>query len=150
MISSSYVLDPRRSIKKGTASALAGGWVHHSSSNMTTDQESPAPVPDGRLETRVAGSQEAIALAIGELVQGIQPYFPPETISWGSSDYQLVTLDCAWFFDEFILLRRSHRPSVPYFGAPWVEYRCIALSDVDAIEGFREHAGLSGLNPEEQ
>jgi len=135
---------------KGTASALADGWVHQSSQDMATDHDSPAPVRDGRLDARVVASQESLALVISELIKDVPAYQPPTLISWGSSDYQMVLLDCAWFFEEFVLLRLSHRPSVAPLGQPWTEFRAIILSDVNAIEEFRRQAGLTGTDPEEQ
>jgi len=136
--------------KAGTAcaSAIADGWGRHSGTDMATDQDSPAQVPGGRLEALVAGSQAVLALAVAELIKDIPAYIPSTLISWDSSDYQMVLLDCAWFFEEFILLRLSHRPSVGPLGQPWIEFRAIALSDFEGIESFRRHAGLTGTDPE--
>jgi len=135
---------------KGTASAIAGGWGHHSGTEEATDQDSPATVPDRSLETKVVATQEALSMVIAELIKDAPTFIPPEPICWGSSDFQLIELDSLWIFKDFIIFRRTHTPSVAPLGQPWVEYRCIALSDVDAIEEFRRHAGLTDSDLEEQ
>jgi len=137
--------------KAGTAcaSAIADGWGRHSGTDMATDQDSPAPVPGGRLEARVVGSDETLSMVIGELVRDLPAFIPPEPICWDSSDYQLVELDFLWVFQNFIIYRRTHTPSVAPLGQPWVEYRVIAFTDTEGIDEFRRHAGLIGTDPEE-
>jgi len=135
---------------RGTASALTGGWIHRPNHDMATDQDSPASLAKGGLETMVVGSEGALSLAIGELIRDIPAFFPPEPICWDSSDYEIVELDALWVFQDFIIVRRNHKPSVPYFGAAWIEFRTIALSDFEGIDEFRRHAGLTGIDLEEQ
>jgi len=135
---------------RGTATVQADGWIHRPNHDMATDQDSPASVPDRSLETRVVASEEALSMAIGELVKGIPAFIPPEPICWDSSDYEIVELDALWVFQDFIIVRRNHKPSVPYFGAAWIEFRTIALSDFEGIDEFRRHAGLTGIDLEEQ
>ena len=125
---------------KGTAIALTGGWVHQSSQDMAPAQDSLG------METRVVASQEVLALAIAELIKDKPAYFPPEPIYWGGSDFQLIQLDFLWIYEDFIILRRTHLPSVPPLGQPWIEFHCIPLSDVDAIAEFRTNAQLIDTN----
>jgi len=53
-----------------------------------------------------------------------------------------------WSFDEFIIIRKIHTPTVLPLGVPWSEFVCIPFSDVAGITKFAEQAGLNGPDPE--
>ena len=146
MISSSYILDRRHHLqnggsarpRSGTASALAGGPISQHRGEAT-DPGDQGSLQDGR---RVHADMPYYV--IGELTKHKCAYQPPQPIDWGSTDYEIVRLACAWFFEVFVLIRISHTHTDPAFGKPWVDYDTIPIYDANAFGDFCDRAGLNG------
>jgi len=87
-------------------------------------------------------------ILMSELVGGRDGFNISLFKSWGSSDCEYVHMDHMWSFDEFIIIRKIHTPTVLPLGVPWSEFVCIPFSDVAGITKFAEQAGLNGPDPE--
>lgn len=98
MISSSNILDRRHHLQndgsakphRGGAIALAEGPISQYS-ERDTDPGGQDSLQDGRQV-----HADMPYYVIGELIKGKCAYQPPQPIDWGSTDYEIVRLACAW------------------------------------------------------
>jgi len=129
---------------KGSATAIADGWVHH--------QGGGAIHPNGQVVEavrRLASTgaekrdQDLLSKILEQLVQGLEGYQPPDVISWGSSDLAFVRVVSVWHFPEFVVLKKTHCPSVPALGPEWDDYLAIPFSDSEGIKELSSRLGLT-------
>jgi len=135
MIIATKIIEKGGTARKGNANSQAEGEID---GNIDC-------IPNGSLgmlaPTHQVGTDSWIQqLLMNELIQGRDGYCLPNIVSWGSSDSEFVRLDCVWMFDEFIIIKKIHSPTVPEIGQRWDEYTAVPFADGDAIKEFSQRA----------
>ena len=133
--------------RKGIASALDEVQVHHPGGGAIHPNGQVA-VPARRLASTDADQRVLFSLVLEQLVRGQEGYRPLDIISSGSSDYEFVSLYEVWHYEQFVVVREIHRPTVPAFGRPWEGYRAISFNDSKGIEELSSRLGLTGSDLE--
>ena len=135
--------------RRGTASAMTVGPEHRGGKGAATDPGDQDGLQDGRRVNAGLDNYCVPYFVLSELIKGKDAYHPPDFISWGSTNKELVYLQTVWFFEKFLVLRIFHNPILLVDGESWVEYGVIPYFDVNLLEDFLDRTGINANDLEQ-